>query len=148
MVCEFDNLDWGISQARRAWFEPKNVLNTLPLAIECADRFGGAVVYDSHEMFTEAGSTSQLPALVRMVLRRLEREWSRRATAVITVNDSLARRDSCSRSVALVSDCQLRNPMATLTDDQAEAIALHRWAVIAEAANAFTLKDYSPFIRT
>jgi DNA polymerase (family 10) len=28
---EFDNLDWGISQARRAWLEPSNVLNTLPL---------------------------------------------------------------------------------------------------------------------
>jgi len=30
-VHEFDNLDWGISQARRAWLEPGNVLNTLPL---------------------------------------------------------------------------------------------------------------------
>jgi DNA polymerase (family 10) len=28
---EFENLDWGISQARRAWLEPRNVLNTLPL---------------------------------------------------------------------------------------------------------------------
>src|SRR4051794_33265261 len=28
---EFDNLDWGVSQARRAWLEPRNVLNTLPL---------------------------------------------------------------------------------------------------------------------
>ena len=30
-VHEFDNLDWGVTQARRAWLEPKNVLNTLPL---------------------------------------------------------------------------------------------------------------------
>ena len=28
---EFENLDWGVSQARRAWFQPSNVLNTLPL---------------------------------------------------------------------------------------------------------------------
>ena len=28
---EFDNLDWGVSQARRAWLEPADVLNTLPL---------------------------------------------------------------------------------------------------------------------
>jgi DNA polymerase (family 10) len=28
---EFDNLDWAVSQARRAWLEPANVLNTLPL---------------------------------------------------------------------------------------------------------------------
>jgi DNA polymerase (family 10) len=27
---EFDNLDWGTSQARRAWLEPADVLNTLP----------------------------------------------------------------------------------------------------------------------
>ena len=36
---EFDNLDWGISQARRAWLEPRDVLNTLPL-----DDFLSAVV--------------------------------------------------------------------------------------------------------
>ena len=28
---EYENLDWGVSQARRAWLEPHNVLNTLPL---------------------------------------------------------------------------------------------------------------------
>ncbi|MGI8929152.1 MAG: DNA polymerase/3'-5' exonuclease PolX [Candidatus Limnocylindrales bacterium] len=28
---EFDNLDWGISQARRAWLEPRDILNTYPL---------------------------------------------------------------------------------------------------------------------
>jgi len=28
---EFDNLDWGVAQARRAWLESRNVLNTLPL---------------------------------------------------------------------------------------------------------------------
>jgi len=28
---EFDNLDWGVSQARRAWLEPRDVLNTLPV---------------------------------------------------------------------------------------------------------------------
>lgn len=30
-LVEFDNLDWGVSQARRAWLEPRHVLNTLPL---------------------------------------------------------------------------------------------------------------------
>jgi glycosyltransferase involved in cell wall biosynthesis len=75
--------------------EPSDVwhahdLNTLPLAIDCAERFGGAVVYDSHEVFTEAGATSQLPAPARALLRRLERRWARRAAAVITVNNSLA----------------------------------------------------------
>jgi DNA polymerase (family 10) len=32
-LSEFGNLDWGVSQARRAWFEPRNVLNTLPLEV-------------------------------------------------------------------------------------------------------------------
>jgi DNA polymerase (family 10) len=39
---EFDNLDWGVAQARRAWLEPKNVLNTLPL-----DEFLAAVTTKS-----------------------------------------------------------------------------------------------------
>lgn len=78
-----------------AQVEPSGVwhahdLNTLPLALACADRFGGAVVYDSHELFTEAGATSRLPGVVRAILRRLERGWARRAGAVITVNDSIA----------------------------------------------------------
>jgi len=86
----------------RAWgrrvmenVEPSDVwhahdLPTLPIALACADRFGGAVVYDSHEIFTEAGSTSRLPAAVRYLLRRWERAWARRADLVLTVNASLA----------------------------------------------------------
>jgi DNA polymerase (family 10) len=34
---EFDNLDWGVSQARRAWLEPSDVVNTLPLDEFLAD---------------------------------------------------------------------------------------------------------------
>ena len=30
-LSEFDNLEWGVAQARRAWLEPKDVLNTRPL---------------------------------------------------------------------------------------------------------------------
>jgi DNA polymerase (family X) len=30
-IHEFDNLDWGVAQARRAWLEPDDVVNTLPL---------------------------------------------------------------------------------------------------------------------
>ncbi|HLB43928.1 MAG TPA: PHP domain-containing protein, partial [Candidatus Limnocylindrales bacterium] len=31
-LAEFDNLDWGVAQARRAWLSATDVLNTLPLA--------------------------------------------------------------------------------------------------------------------
>jgi len=27
-IAEFDHLRWGVTQARRAWVEPANVLNT------------------------------------------------------------------------------------------------------------------------
>jgi glycosyltransferase involved in cell wall biosynthesis len=64
--------------------------NTLGLAVACAERFGGRLVYDSHEVFTEAGATSALPGGVRAVLRRMQRGWASRADAVITVNGSVA----------------------------------------------------------
>ncbi len=64
--------------------------NTLGLAIACAERHGGSVVYDSHEIFTEAGAASALPKAMRTLIQHRERSWARRAAAVITVNDSLA----------------------------------------------------------
>jgi DNA polymerase (family 10) len=31
-VAHLDHLRYGVEQARRAWLEPRHVLNTLPLA--------------------------------------------------------------------------------------------------------------------
>jgi len=90
-------------------------MNTLPLAIECADRYGGAVIYDSHEVFTEAGATSRLPAPVRAMLRRLERGWAQRAAAVVTVNDSIA--DVLSGSLGRDDLRVLRNCATPPADD-------------------------------
>lgn len=67
-------------------------LNTLQLALDCAASHGGRVVYDSHEIFTEAGRTARLSSAGRRYLRRLERQWAAGADAVITVNASLAAR--------------------------------------------------------
>lgn len=64
--------------------------NTLGLANSLARRFGGALVYDSHEIFTDAGATSALPGAVRAAIRGRERAWTRAASAVLTVNDSIA----------------------------------------------------------
>lgn len=64
--------------------------NTLGLAAMLARRRGGALVYDSHEIFTEAGSASALPAAVRAAIRARERAWAQRASAVLTVNESVA----------------------------------------------------------
>jgi glycosyltransferase involved in cell wall biosynthesis len=64
--------------------------NTLGLATACARRHGGSVVYDSHEIFTEAGANSLLPGAVRAAMRKRERSWASRASAVLTVNESVA----------------------------------------------------------
>ncbi len=65
-------------------------LPTLPAAIRAADRDGGAVVYDSHEVFAESGLNARRPAAVRGEIRRTERRLAAQASALVTVNDALA----------------------------------------------------------
>ncbi|MEO8469608.1 MAG: glycosyltransferase family 4 protein [Chloroflexota bacterium] len=65
-------------------------LTGLPAAIAAQRRRGGRLVYDSHELFTEAGDTASRPAWARAVLRRYEARAIRLADAVITVNHGLA----------------------------------------------------------
>ncbi|MGZ8437623.1 MAG: glycosyltransferase [Candidatus Limnocylindrales bacterium] len=66
-------------------------LTGLPAAVRAADRFGGLVVYDSHEFFVESGSNAGRPAWAKWLLSRLERRLSARATALVTVNRTLGR---------------------------------------------------------
>lgn len=81
--------------------------NTLGLAVACQRRYGGRLVYDSHELFTESGATANLPGGMRYVLRRLEGEWARRADATLTVNDSIAAvmRDQMGVEPVVVRNC-------------------------------------------
>ena len=53
-------------------------------------RSGGRLVYDSHELFLEAGSAARLPGPARALLARMEGGLARRADAVITVNELIA----------------------------------------------------------
>jgi glycosyltransferase involved in cell wall biosynthesis len=83
-------------------------LNTLPVALAAARRHGGRVVYDSHEIFVEAGATARLPRVVRAALRGRERAWAARADAIVTVNDSVAAtlREALGRlDVSVVRNC-------------------------------------------
>jgi glycosyltransferase involved in cell wall biosynthesis len=83
-------------------------LNTLSTALACARRHGGQVVYDSHEIFTEAGANALLPLPVRRFLRRLERSWAQRCDAIVTVNESVAShlRDALQIArIAVVHNC-------------------------------------------
>jgi glycosyltransferase involved in cell wall biosynthesis len=65
-------------------------LNALPAAVAAQRRRGGALVYDSHELFLEAGKTARRPRWARRILGRLEGGWARAADAVVTVNESIA----------------------------------------------------------
>ena len=61
------------------------------VAVAPAISSGVPVIYDSHELFLEAGAASRLPAVARALLRRYERYLVARVVAVITVNEPLAR---------------------------------------------------------
>ena len=63
-------------------------LTTLPAGYLAKRRLGGRLVYDSHELFTELRYISTVE---RLLFRLLERCLIRRADAVITVNDLIAR---------------------------------------------------------
>ena len=63
---------------------------TALLAIGPLVRRPTRLIYDSHEIFLEAGSAARLPWTLRLVLRGLERATARKATALVTVNEGYA----------------------------------------------------------
>lgn len=65
-------------------------LTGLAAAIEARRLHGGQVVYDSHEIYVEAGAHAHRANWVRSLLERSERRWSANAAALVTVNDALA----------------------------------------------------------
>jgi glycosyltransferase involved in cell wall biosynthesis len=66
-------------------------LNALGAAVAACDLHGGRLVYDSHELYLEAGATAKQPWWARAPLAYLEWSWSRRADAIVTVNESIGR---------------------------------------------------------
>lgn len=65
-------------------------LTGLIVAAAGRRRWGGALVYDSHELYLEAGSAARLPTLARRALARVERSLARASDAIITVNGTIA----------------------------------------------------------
>ena len=83
-------------------------LTGLGVAVAARRRFGGKVVYDSHDLFVDAGSNARRPRAVRRVLTELERRWYQKADVVVTVNQGLAdelRRRYGSKPIAVVHNC-------------------------------------------
>jgi glycosyltransferase involved in cell wall biosynthesis len=70
-----------------------------------------ALVYDSHEIFLEAGTATRLPGPVRRLLSAYERRLVRRVDAMVTVNEAyagvLAKRLS-PRRIVIVRNCPPR----------------------------------------
>jgi glycosyltransferase involved in cell wall biosynthesis len=60
------------------------------MAIGPAVRRSCRLVYDSHEIFLEAGTAARLPAPLRRLLGAVERLLTRRAVALVTVNETIA----------------------------------------------------------
>ena len=89
----FAILGWAEAAAREAPLADVyhgHDLTGLPAALRAAERNGGRVVYDSHEIFLESGTNARRPAWLRARFARLERRWVARCDALVTVNESLA----------------------------------------------------------
>jgi len=86
-------------------------LNALHAAVLARARVGGALVYDSHEIFLESGSHATRPGWARSIFRRREAAWVGEADALVTVNDALARELGeryLPRRVVVVHNCPPR----------------------------------------
>jgi glycosyltransferase involved in cell wall biosynthesis len=71
-----------------------------------------SLIYDSHEIFVEAGSALRFPGFVRRWLQWYERHLTRRATALITVNEGYAevlQERLAPRRTILVRNCPPRH---------------------------------------
>jgi glycosyltransferase involved in cell wall biosynthesis len=66
-----------------------NDLDTLPAGFALARRAGALLVYDAHELYSEFEEPA--PRLARRLLLALEGALARRADAVVTVSDGVAR---------------------------------------------------------
>jgi glycosyltransferase involved in cell wall biosynthesis len=74
-------------------------------------RPGPKLVYDSHEIFVEAGTAAALAAPLRRLLMRYERRLAQRADVLVTVNEGYAdvlRNRLAPRRIVLVRNCPPR----------------------------------------
>lgn len=121
--------DWNRSAARRAPVADVHHghdMTALPAAVQAAERDGARLVYDSHEIFLESADHAARSGPVRRLLRRLERRWAARATALVTVNRSVAwelERRLHPRRVVVVHNCPPRWDPPTPRPDLLRAAA-------------------------
>ena len=74
-------------------------LYVLPSLSDAAKRHGGALVFDSRELYAHLDASAGRP-VVRKTWQTLERRYIRRADAVLTINDSIADRLATAYGIA------------------------------------------------
>lgn len=103
-------------------------LTGLAAASLARRRFGGHLVYDSHELFMEDTTASRLPGLLRNAMASIEKHLSRQADAVITVNGLIAaeltRRYSIAPTVVMNCPPLAHPPIPRLTSPLRSVLGL------------------------
>jgi glycogen(starch) synthase len=103
-VASRGHASWMLNGRARWWAWGRAVLDDVPpadvyhghdltglgLAVAARRRRGGRVVYDSHDLFLEAGANATRPRLVRRLLRGLEQRWYDNVDLLVTVNAGVA----------------------------------------------------------
>lgn len=92
-------------------------LDTLPAAYLASLRFRGKLIYDSHELFTE--QREYIPSPLKFIMQWVERHLIKKATGVITVNQSIAMELSKRYSVPM--PLSLRNFMKKVSFEESLA---------------------------
>jgi len=134
-----DHLAWwrlsalGWATAAAAAAPPADVyhghdLTGLPAAVRAARRDDrpAKVIYDSHELFLEAGVEARQPWWVRRILGRLERRWIAGVDGIVSVNASIAaelRRRYGGPPAVVVRNTPPRQPIAATRPDHLRSAA-------------------------
>ncbi len=95
-------------------------LSALPAAVAARHRSPAPLIYDSHEVFVEAGLNARRPAPATRAMRRMERRLAAEADVLITVNDELAAvlgPALDARRVVVVRNCPPRWPVPSPRPD-------------------------------
>ncbi|HET9083686.1 MAG TPA: glycosyltransferase [Candidatus Limnocylindrales bacterium] len=134
----FSVIGWaklGAVEAGQADVYHGHDLSGLEAAGRAHMRYGGHLIYDSHEIFLESGSNAWRPRVVKRYIARREQAWMREVAALVTVNESLARELGDRyrpRRTVVVHNCPERwSPPSTPVDLIRDATGIHASAPIA-----------------
>lgn len=149
-------LDWALN-TRRRWAQfassaaraaPEAAVyhahdfSALAAAVAARERHGGLVVYDSHELYVEAGSIGSRSPILKWAMREVERRMYRTVDHLISVNRLIAQelhRRYGPKATTLIHNCPPRwNPPAVAPDHLRQATGIPSDAPIALYQGGFS----------